>query len=340
MARQRRLGLPARTSRLVAALRAPGLDGWMWGATAFALVFTLLFTTFLFHPQGLRDGLYDSLALLALPAPGRARQPAVVLLPRSLIPAYELPIVVLGLVGVVVSLRRPTLLRVFLVYDLALSLVVYSWAGERMPWLIVHPLLPLVLLAGIGVQAAWEATARRRRPLALAGAALGAAVLVHGATAVVYHHPADPREPLVFTQNSVDVHPVRDTLLELDRRSLTDGDEHARILVDSHLGGTWPWAWYLRDVPASYVDMTGAVQVGDADAVLVEHTNQPRLRAQLRGFDGYRFKLREWWVIDFGAMTPRSLGNWFLHREPWNDRGSLDQWLYVRNHEADRQGSP
>jgi len=34
-----------------------------------------------------------------------------------------------------------------------LSLAVYSWAGEKFAWLVLHPLLPLVLLAGDGVQA-------------------------------------------------------------------------------------------------------------------------------------------------------------------------------------------
>jgi hypothetical protein len=55
------------------------------------------------------------------------------------------------------------------------------------------------------------------------------------------------------------------------------------------------------------------------------------LRLLARGFDGYRFKLREWWVTDFGALTPRRLGAWFLWRRPWNDRGSRDQWLYLRD---------
>ena len=53
----------------------------------------------------------------------------------------------LGAIGVVATLRRPTLLRAFLIWDFALSLAVYSWANERFSWLVLHPLLPLLLLA-------------------------------------------------------------------------------------------------------------------------------------------------------------------------------------------------
>ena len=98
----------------------------------------MLFTTFLFNPQGLRDGLTDSLEYwLSQHEVQRGSQPWFYYL--VLLPLYGFPIVVLGMVGVAVALRRRTLLRLFLVYDFVLSLVVYSWAGERMPWLILHP---------------------------------------------------------------------------------------------------------------------------------------------------------------------------------------------------------
>jgi len=39
-------------------------------------------------------------------------------------------------------------LPVFLVYWFFAALVLYSWAGEKMPWLVIQPVLPLCLLAG------------------------------------------------------------------------------------------------------------------------------------------------------------------------------------------------
>src|SRR5262249_22995527 len=145
----------------------------------FAFIFTVLFSTFLFRPQGLRNGLYGSIQYWLSQQPvNRGGQPWFYYL--VLIPFYELPVVLLALLGVAAALRRPTLFRAFLVWDAVACLVVYSWASERMPWLVLHPLAPLVLLAGVGVQALW-AHGRLVRAAAAPVLALGAAFLLYGA---------------------------------------------------------------------------------------------------------------------------------------------------------------
>jgi uncharacterized protein (TIGR03663 family) len=73
-----------------------------------------------------------------------------------LIPLYEQLAVVFGLIGIVYSLSHPTRFRLFLVWWFVLSLGLYSWAGEKMPWLSIHILLPLMLLAGMVVGIALE----------------------------------------------------------------------------------------------------------------------------------------------------------------------------------------
>ena len=47
-------------------------------------------------------------------------------------------------IGAVLAFRRPTLLRRVPDLGVPLSLAVYSWAGEKFAWLVLHPLLPLV----------------------------------------------------------------------------------------------------------------------------------------------------------------------------------------------------
>ena len=86
----------------------------------------------------------------------------------------EWPVLLLGGVGAVLAFRQPTVLRAFLVWAFALSLAIYSWAGEKFAWLVLHPLLPLILLAGLGVQALWEARGTRSGRAGLAVAAVAA----------------------------------------------------------------------------------------------------------------------------------------------------------------------
>src|SRR5690348_2041370 len=74
-----------------------------------------------------------------------------------LLPLYEQLAIIFGIVGAVYSLFRPTRFRLFLVWWFVVSLGLYSWAGEKMPWLSIHILLPLMLLAAIMIERLIEA---------------------------------------------------------------------------------------------------------------------------------------------------------------------------------------
>jgi uncharacterized protein (TIGR03663 family) len=327
MRRQRARGEQMRSAPILQVVRSVGGDAWIWGITGFAAVFTLLFTTFLLRPQGLRTALYDSLSYWLSQQPvNRGGQPWFYYL--VVLVAYELPVLVLAAVGIVTSLRRPTLLRLYLVWSATLNLIVYSWASERMPWLVLHLLLPLVLLAGVGLQTLWEGR-HTLRAAAVACAAAGAAFLLWGAVNVSYVHPADPAELLVFTQTSIQSDAARQAILQADQRTLAAAHRHATIQVDSWEGTGWPWAFYLRDLPVQYSDMRGPF-MPDADVVVVDDSNRSRVLPHLTGYTGSRFHLREWWVVDWGGASMGDAFRWFTRREAWSARGTLDQWLYVR----------
>ncbi len=74
-----------------------------------------------------------------------------------LLPLYEQLAIVFGIGGAVYALFRPTRFRLFLVWWFVVSMGLYSWAGEKMPWLSIHILLPLMLLAAIMIERLIEA---------------------------------------------------------------------------------------------------------------------------------------------------------------------------------------
>ena len=219
----------------------------------FLVVYTLLFSTFLTNPQGLQEGLWGSIDYwLGQQDVNRGGQPWFYYL--ILIPAYEWPIVLLGLGGIVVALRRRTLGgRSSSSGCSSAALAVFSWASERMPWLVLHPLLPLTLLAGIGAQALW-----RRRGAALAIAAM-AVVGACGRRGVV---PLDRRSRTsarrtrascyvqVQTVRRRAAHPRRARCGSRRAWTRENGEPFVPV-VDSWGGTGWPWSWYLRDVPAA-----------------------------------------------------------------------------------------
>jgi hypothetical protein len=142
--------------------------------------------------------------------------------------------------------------------------------------------------------------------------------------------PADPRELLVFVQTSTDVPPVAEEIIALERRTAKRLGHAPSIEVDGWTGVGWPWGWYLRDVPVAYPDMSRPGYVPSGDVVVVADPNRRLVAPQLRGYVGRRFRLRVWWVPDWGGAGFGDWARWLVFRRAWSARASLDEWLYVR----------
>ena len=318
-----------REAPLVRAVRAPGWEAWAWALASFVAVFTLLFTVFFTNPSGLWDGIHDGISYwLGQQEGGRGEKEWYFYL--VVLVAEEWPALLLGLLGAVVAFRRPTLLRLFLVWDFALSLAIYSWANERFSWLVMHPLLPLLLLAGLGVQAIWSARDRLAGRLGIAFVVLCVLHTGYASFRANAQDGADPREFLVTTQSSDEVEHVRDRVVALSQKAQREGRD-LTVLVDSAEGATFPWAWYFRHLDVGYLDLSQESQLpGDTDVVLLTAGSRDRLRSQLAGYDGKRFPFRVWWVRDYHDMSLRGWWDWYRHRKPWNATGGLPEWIYVR----------
>ena len=329
--RARRAGGRLLDAALVRGMTSLGAAPWAWGVACFLLVYTLLFSTFLTNPEGLQEGLWGSIDYwLGQQDVNRGGQPWFYYL--VLIPAYEWPIVLLGLGGVVVALRRRTMTHLFLVWMLLATLAVFSWASERMPWLVLHPLLPLTLLAGIGAQALW---ASRRRPLAIAASAvvvLAAAGALYHSVGLSYFRSADARELYVQVQTADDVPPVRDRIMQLEDAWIREHGEPFVPVVDRWGGTGWPWGWYLRDVGSGYYDMSVPDDVEVGPLVLVAEPNHEAMKPKLRGYTGERFRLRVWWVPVWGAAGPGDWLRWAVSRRAWGPTptATMDEFLYLR----------
>jgi predicted membrane-bound mannosyltransferase len=211
------------------------------------------------------------------------------------------------------------------------SLAVYSWAGEKFAWLVLHPLLPLIALAGLGVQFLWRSP---RAPVRRTGAALtavAAAYVVFASWSVNAVHRTDPRELLVSTQSSEDVLRIQERVVGLAERRRA-GEPPLTVTIDTSQGATFPWAWYFRDLESvAFVDLSVPGGAPPASDVLVAtDASRERLQTQLAGYDATRFGFRVWWVRDYRRLRPGSAIEWVATRRPWSPTGGMDQWLLVR----------
>jgi uncharacterized protein (TIGR03663 family) len=319
--------VPAWRTRLVRALKRPGWEGWGWFLAAFAGLMVVLFTTFLTYPEGWK-GLWTGLKYW-LDQHGVARGGEPWNFYPTVIVTIEWPLLLFGAIGAVSLWRRDSFFAAFLVWDFALSLIVYSIAGEKFAWLVLNPLLPLVLLSGVGLQAIWQA----RGPMRAVGIVAAVVALVYVGVSswwINVTRPANPREMLVSTQSAEDVKKVADQVQALaDSRG--PNAPPLTVTIDSAQGATFPYAWYFRHLGVGYIDLSQQnAQPPTSDVIVLTDEAKARLEKTLGGYNGRRFQFRVWWVRDYSAKNLKHLPKYTLERKVWNPTGGMTEWLYVK----------
>jgi uncharacterized protein (TIGR03663 family) len=151
---------------------------------------------------------------------------------------YELPIVLAALWGAWCALKKRSPFTDLVLWWTLTSLALYAIANEKVPWLMVHQILPMALLAGNGLaQIGWKTPARRISWGFIS--LLSAMFLLRHMVATNFEPAADRHEPLLYAQTTG---AYRDALFE------------AMHVTSQERGGVWiapdqqwPAAWYLRD---------------------------------------------------------------------------------------------
>ena len=224
----------------------------------------------------------------------------------------------------------------FVAFWAAGSLAIYAWAREKVPWLTVHPLLPLTILAGVGAVRLWNL---RRRPwagAALVVAALLLAVNTSGAYLACFRYGAQDlaKEPkhaelLAYVQTTRDL--VRALApVEAAKARVPAGQPVVTVAGE----GTWPLTWYLRDVN---VNWTSRIEQASTPVIVADWDPEGALEKQLAGsYDAKRVPIRGWWFPDptteGGVKHPtfRDLVRLWLFHEIWSPIGSQDATIFVR----------
>ena len=156
------MGAPSGGGLVVAVLIAAGLIAaaiyigmrwkprvWWRCAAVFGVIWMLAYSSFFTNLTGIASGGWRSagywLAQQQLPV-ARGNQPTYYYV--LLTSLYEFLPLIFAVAGAVYYLRRRDFFGVFLVFWAGLTFLLYTMAGEKMPWLLVNVALPLIVLAG------------------------------------------------------------------------------------------------------------------------------------------------------------------------------------------------
>jgi predicted membrane-bound mannosyltransferase len=168
--------------------------------------------------------------------------------------------------------------------------VVPEWATGRWWLLGVPPLAGIVAIIAVGL---------RRGVRLAAEPALAALVLtlalaqIHVAWRLVYQEGDVPKDMLVYTQTSPDMHRMVEELTTLS--AITTGGHDLEIWYDDRNGTSWPMQWFLRDFPNRHIyGGTLAGPPDDVPIVLVARDNRSSVEPYLEGYTAQEYVLR-WW---------------------------------------------
>jgi predicted membrane-bound mannosyltransferase len=169
-----------------------------------------------------------------------------------------------------------------------------SWARERW-WLLALP--PLAGSVAIALMWLRRGARRAAQPALAALVVVLALAQVHVAWRLVYQEGDVPKDMLVYTQTSPDMHRMVGELTTLS--AMTTGSRELEIWYDDNDGTSWPMQWYLRDFPNRH--LYGGTLAGPPDGVpvvLVGDKNRPSVEPYLEGYTAQEYVLRWWFPED------------------------------------------
>ncbi|HDJ37643.1 MAG TPA: TIGR03663 family protein [Methanosarcinales archaeon] len=190
---------------------------------------------------------------------------------------YELLITVFALIGGGYYIEKRNTFMIFLLYWGITSLLIYSYLQEKVPWLVLHILLPFVLIAGAYLGELVPTLSKRSKRveaatiavvILLAGLFIQQSIFINYCENTESDEITIPKIPypvhgLIYVQTTSEVLDVVDFI---DQRLA--GDPNTSILIAAPDNDYWPLPWYTRNY-AGCGYLNHVPERSDAEIVIV-----------------------------------------------------------------------
>lgn len=161
-----------------------------------------------------------------------------------LLALYELPVLVFGTAGIIYYFSKNSLFMTFLGYWAITNFIIYSYLQEKVPWLVLNPLLPLILIAGACIGELIQRLKFNSGGIAvIIFLVASSSYFVYSSVLLNYYNYTDPAEPLIQAAQppqsfSEFLDKINEISSQYQNRSteiqLTDGEMETQFL------------WYMR----------------------------------------------------------------------------------------------
>jgi uncharacterized protein (TIGR03663 family) len=189
------------------------------------------------------------------------------------------------------SLSAGRVFRAWLIWWTGLSLLQYSYAGEKVPWISLHIVAPALLL-GAELLGRWidRQPTELRKALALAVVAVFALINLVQGVRLCFVHPSSPAELLVYNHTQKE---TRDVARRL-RRIVLEPADRPRVLIQGE--ANWPLFWYLHGGQFRFLQTDEATVFDGIDYLVCDIAYREKHKIVGELFKGEEFALRQAWT--------------------------------------------
>jgi uncharacterized protein (TIGR03663 family) len=304
-----------RTLLLKISAISPFLPEILFSGTLFIFIVMLFYTSLFRTPETLFSIVERAFShWVAMHKIERIGGPFYFYIPILLV--YEIPILLFGTAGIVhflIKKGKNFSFFLFLSYWAVASLLLYSYLQEKVPWLVVHIVLPFGILAGAYLGDFFSRTTgriqenlpgtdntsseidkklvsgikRSRAHILVAGIlALTLIISLAQCISVNFYKSMEPDELMTYSQASPDIRELMEKIEGFDK-----GPETLRISVVDPDNLYWPLPWYFRNYKkAEYYGEPPASE--KYEAIIVPAAYQMYREIPEEEYASYNFSLR------------------------------------------------
>lgn len=219
----------------------------------------------------------------------------------------------------------------FCVFWFWVSISLYSYAGEKVPWLLVHIIFPAFLYLAPQLSKVVQDSLTHVFKKRILG--LGLVILISWQLLNLYRanfiFSAHPRNLLAYTHTSWQTKDLADKLVTCKK-------QHPDMKIETlnAAAAIWPLSWYLRHYHGWFT-INQNPSLDSSIFIQDWHRQNSVQHPQLSQYTPYRYKVREWMVP---GQTLSDLGAYLYYILFWEAKdpeGSLDTAVYVHPNALD-----
>lgn len=277
----------------------------------FFLSFSLLYTGKPFELEGMGNAVTKAIAhWYEMHSIARIGGPPFFYFP--LLALYELPILIFGLLGIKHFYAKDNLLITFLSYWALTSLIIYSYLQEKVPWLIVHMLLPLTIIAGAYLGEILPLRNHRKRAVLFGVLILASTYSLSSSILLNYNNYTDPAEPMI--QAAQPPQKFKELLTKIyEVASQYNGKSTEIRITDSELNTQF--LWYLRRYNNVYynTDINSSL---NSPLIVVHDVDAEKIQNRLPDYGRLDSAKMSWYWFQPGDITLNYILKRKMNRAP------------------------